>query len=165
MTKKAEADTKYESMYEERGKSAQLPQYDDITIRRMEAINANANLRTWIVFNRRGLYDAIATFHQNFGALVDSTLLELTELIEGKKKPHLSDNEKQRIQTFLKSPFDGIELTGTDMESRDNREKLKIVGKEANEIHELYEMALKKAGFRRISYSILKDQHKWRENI
>lgn len=151
-------------MFEQKGKSAQLPQYDDITIRRMEAINAKANLRTWLVFNKSGLYGTLAAFHNYFGALVDSTILEITES-DKRQKPHLDEDDQARIHIFLEDPFKNLDIKGGDMESKANRAEISKAAREAIQIHDLYEVALKKGGFRKISYAVLKDEHKWRENI
>ena len=152
-------DKSEESMFAELGRASLLPQYDDITYRRMEAINANANLRT-AIFRSNKLYDTILVFHQHFGALWDSTMLELVD-----KSRHISEEDEQRIRAFLFNPFSKTNFNGQNVDSAENRAQLIQVAVEANQLHEIYETALKKAGYRKISISVLKDEHKWRGNF
>lgn len=151
----------YYSMWKSHGKASLLPQYDDITLRRMESINAVANLSTWVIGNRRGLYNTILAFHQVFGGLVASTLLELKD--SGNKGMALSDNDETRVRAFLYNTFDNITLIDGNTESPRNREELKKVGREAVAIHEIYERALKAAGYRKITFSTLSETERWRK--
>lgn len=141
------------SIYNQHGRASQLPQYDDITIRRMEAINTNANLRTCIVGNRKGLYDSILLFHQYFGALFDSTYLEVEDKLE--------EDNKTLIKGFLNDPFKGLSLDNS-LESQQTKQQLIPIGRLANEIHMIYEQALLDGGFRKLTYYAIKPEEKWR---
>ena len=143
-------------IFAEKGKATQFPQNDDITFRNMEVITLNAAMRNDYVFgaNNNTLFANLKTFHFHFGGLYDATYLETEK--------HLSDEEKEKIKAFLSNPVGGrLSQTIADYV---NREILtKAVGNSL-EVFDIYEQAMKKGGFRNISYMSLKKEFKAMEN-
>jgi len=131
--------------FDAEGKAALLPQYDDVTIRRMEVINAKNNLRVWLMANYVGIADVLMEFNIYFGGLYDSTCLEVKE-----KSNAMSDELSKRIDTFLYSTYD----------PNDNQ-KVKDLSNEALYLHNEYEKALLKAGFRKLIFMSLKPEKGW----
>jgi hypothetical protein len=139
------------NLFVEQGKSSVLPQYDDVTLKNMELINAVSVLRNSIVFNLADntIFQALKEFHFYFCALRDTTFIEIDKYINQKER----EVTEKRINDVLFLPLSS------------NRKLLILRGKECIEVFEIYQILMRKAGFRKISYFTLNEAEKFRENI
>ena len=143
-------------IFAEKGKATQFPQNDDITFRNMEVITLNAAMRNDYVFgaNNNTLFANLKTFHFHFGGLYDATYLETEK--------HLEKDDIDKIKAFLNNPIGG-RLSGNVADSV-NREILQEAVRNSLDVFNIYEQAMKKGGFRNISYMSLKKEYKAMES-
>lgn len=147
--------TDSDSIFQEHGKASQLQQYIDITIRNMEAITLAAVLRRDINFGSSNseMYLDLKEFYRVFVGLYEATNLETEKHLNGSNKS---------VKSFIEMPFSP--LPAPVMNDNRNRGIMITALKNAIEQFEVYEKALKDAGFRKISYLSLKKEHKALEN-
>jgi len=143
------------SLYDDRARASQLPQYDDITLRNLEVININAAMRNSLVMGDGNeiLFTNLKRFHLYFGGLYDATYLETT----------MAGEAKEKVKGFLDNPL-VKSLQGT-LSNTANRSILQDSTKLALQVFDIYEQAMQKAGYRKTTYQSLKTHEKWRENI
>lgn len=144
--------SKGDSIFVENAKASQLPQYDDITLRNMEVINTYANMQNSLAFGATNqiLYTTLKEFHFFFTGLHGATYLET----------QIKNEDAEKIKTFLANPL--IKPLQGNMNSTSNRTALIDSCKAALEVFDIYQAAMKKAGYRKTTYTTLNHSEKWR---